>query len=152
VAPSAEAVRLWRFFYVKQGSTKMLAIYDRASMVQAMTLDLQPQLRSLLERRSAALKTAYGDLSDATEFFVIQCKDREDDIVEELGFSPLVEPIDGARYGTQGFRPYWDHLVRHDGYYEMAISYGSTFATIIFIEDDSSVLPALRALCLEFGA
>ena len=130
----------------------MIAIYDRASMAQAMRLDLEPQLRSLLERRSASLSTAYGDLGDATEFFVVQSGDRESDIVEELGFSPLVEPMDGARFGTKGFRPYWDHLVRHDGYYELAISYGGTFATLIFIQDDSSVLPALRALCLEFAA
>jgi len=130
----------------------MIVILDSASMAQTLALDLDPQLRSLLEHRFASLKTSYGDLTDATEWFVIQPGDRESDIVEQLGYSPLEEPIDGARFGTEGFRPYWDHLIRHDGWYELAISYGSTFATIILIEDAERVLPALRALCLEFAA
>lgn len=129
----------------------MIVIYDSAAMAQTLKLDLDPQLRSLLERRFAALKTRYGDLSDATEWFVIQPGDRETDIVEQLGYSPLEEPIDGARFGTEQFRPYWDHLVRHSGYYEMAISYGSTFATLILV-DAEGTLPDLLAMCREYSA
>ena len=84
----------------------MIVIYDSASMAQTLKRDLNPQLRSLLERRFASLKTRYGDLGDASEWFVIQRFDREADIVAQLGYSPLEEPIDGARFGTEGFRHY----------------------------------------------
>lgn len=131
----------------------MLSIYDSASMAQAMTLDLDPQLRALLKRRFASLKTIYGDLSDSTEWFVIQPGDVESHIVDELGYSPLVEPLDGARFGTREFRPYWDHLVRHDaGYFEMSVSYGSTFASVLIVQDADGVLPALRAMCRRYAA
>lgn len=119
-------------------------------MAQLLSLELDLQLRRLLERRSAALVTPYGDLTDVTEFFIIQCLSTEAEIEQELGYSPLEEPITGARFGSAGFQPYWDHLVRHDGWFELAISYGSTFATIILIEDADGVVPELRAMCESF--
>lgn len=128
----------------------MLFAYDRASMAHLLSLDLDPQLHSLLERRFAALITPYGDLTDATEFFVIQSSMTEAEIQDELGYSPLEEPITGARFGSAGFQPYWDHLVRHDGWFELAISYGSTFGTIILVEADG-VLPDLLAMCESFS-
>jgi hypothetical protein len=128
----------------------MLTAYDRASMAHLLSLDLEPRLHRLLERRFAALVTAYGDVTDATEFFIVQSNVTEAEIEEELGYSPLEEPITGARFGSGGFQPYWDHLVRHDGWFEMAISYGSTFATIVLIEDAHGVLPDLRAMCESF--
>jgi hypothetical protein len=130
----------------------MIAIYDRASMAQALALDLDQNLRALLERRFAALNTIYGDLTDCTEWFIVQPGDCEADLEEELGFSPMVEPIDSTRFGTEGFRAYWDHLVRHDGWFELSITYGSTFATIILVEDADGVERELRRMCREFAA
>lgn len=130
----------------------MITIYDRAAMAHVLTLDLGPQLRSLLERRFASLVTPWGDLTDWTEWIILEPGDDEDDIVREVGFSPLVEPIDGARFGAKGFRPFWDHLDREDNHYLMMQSFGSTFAYVLIIPDAEGILPELLALCRQYAA
>lgn len=131
----------------------MIHIYDRAGMARALTLDLQPRLRDLLAERIAALDTEYGDLTDWTEILVVEPADTEEDIVRHVGFSPLVEPIDGARYGEPGFRPDgWDLLAERGGWFEMIVTYGSTFATILLIRDADGALPDLLSMCREHAA
>lgn len=129
----------------------MITIYDRASMVRVLSLNLDPQLRGLLERCVASLVTPDGDLTDWTEFLIVEPGDREADMQREVGFSPLVEPIDGARFGSRGFHPFWDHLTDHAGWFELTISFGSTFAYVLFIQDADGVLPELLRLCRQYG-
>lgn len=124
----------------------MITIYDRAAMAHVLTLDLDPQLRSLLERRFASLLTPYGDLTDWTEFLIVEPGDTEDDIVREVGFSPLVEPVDGARFGSEGFSSFWDSLVAHPGWFELTISFGSAFAYVLFIADLEGGMPELNKM------
>ena len=129
----------------------MITIYDRAAMAHVLTLDLDPDLSRLLERRFASLLTPYGDLTDWTEFLIVEPGDMEDDIVREVGFSPLVEPVDGIRFGSEGFSPFWDSLVAHSGWYELTISFGSAFAYVLFIADAPGVLPELTGLCRRYA-
>ncbi len=125
----------------------MKTAWDRASMARLLADDLDPQLRQLLERRFADMITPYGDLRDSTTWIVVEADTDEADLIEHLGFSPLVEPITGARFGGEGFQPYWDHLVDHGGWLELAISFGGSNASILLIKDAVSVLPELRAMC-----
>jgi hypothetical protein len=129
----------------------MITIYDRAAMARVLTLDLDPRLRRLLERRFASLVTIDGDLTDWTEFLIVQPGDGEADIVREVGFSPLAEPIDGGRFETDRFYPFWDQLTAHDGWYELTVSFGSAFAYVLFIQDTEGVLPELRLLCRAYA-
>jgi hypothetical protein len=129
----------------------MITIYDSASMAQVMTRALDPHLRAILERRFASLMTPYGNLIDWTEFLIVEPGDSEDDIQREVGFSPLVEPIDGARFGSKGFHPFCDHLSDHDGWFELTISFGSTFAYVLFVQDADGVIPELRCLCRKYS-
>jgi len=130
----------------------MITIHDRVAMARVLTLDLDPQLRRLLERRFASLVTPWGDLTDWTEWIIVQPGDGEDDIIREVGFSPLVEPMEGARFGANGFRPFWDHLDREDGHYVMIQSFGSTFASVLIVPDAEHILPELLALCRLYAA
>lgn len=128
----------------------MLHLYDRATMAHALTCDLEPQLHRLLTDRITALGE---DLIDWTEYLVVEPGDTETDIVRHVGFSPLIEPFDGIRYGEPGFHPGgWDWLVDHGGWYEMSASFGSTFAYILLIQDTDGVLPKLRRLCRRYVA
>lgn len=129
----------------------MITIYDRAAMARVLTLDIDPQLRRLLERRFAALITPWGDLTDWTEWIILEPGDEESDIVREVGFSPLVEPVDGARFGTKGFCPFWDHLDHEDGHFVMIQSFGSTFAYVLIAPDTDSIFPELLTLCRQYS-
>jgi len=129
----------------------MKTLFDRASMESALTLDLDPKLLALLKARIEGLVTAEHDLTECTEFVVVEPGDREEDLLREVGFSPLVEPIDGARFGSNGFRPYWDWLARHDGWYELVESFGGGFAYVLFVQDAQGVDPQLLALCRRYA-
>lgn len=129
----------------------MITIFDRAAMAHVFTLDLSPQLRGLLERRFAALATRWGDLTDWTEWVILEPGDTEGDIVEAVGLSPLVEPIDGARFGDPAFQPLWDHLIEDDGHFVFVQSFGSAFAYVLIIPDMEGIIPELLDLCRKFS-
>lgn len=127
----------------------MQSIYNRTMMEQTLAGELDPVLRCLLETCFAALETPWGDLTEDTEWVIIEIGDSEDAIERAIGFSPLVEPIDGARFGSEGFYPCWNHLADHGGWFEMTVSFGSSFAYVLVIQDAEGVLPELRAMCRQ---
>lgn len=124
----------------------MLHLYDRATMAHALTLSLEPRLHRLLRARISALDE---DLIDWTEYLVVQPGDTEGDIIRHVGFSPLVEPIDGIRFGDPAFEPRWDWLSNHSGWFELIFTFGSTFAYVLFVQDADGVEPSLRRLCRD---
>ncbi|KQM13898.1 hypothetical protein [Novosphingobium sp. Leaf2] len=130
----------------------MLTIFDRAAMAQMLTKDIEPQLHSLLDQRFAVLLTAEGDLAEWTEYVVVEPGDSEADLIGAVGFSPLVDPIDGRRFGDPAFRPHWAYLADLGGWFEMIITSGSTFAYVFLIKDADGVLHELRRMCQEYAA
>jgi len=127
----------------------MLHLYDRATIAHALTLDLDPRLQKLL---AASIGTLDDDLLDCTGFFVVQPGDKESDIIRHIGLSPLIEPIDGARFGdTAEFNPHWDWLAAHDGYWELHFTFGSSFAYVVIVADEDGVIPDLRRMCALFA-
>ena len=129
----------------------MLHLYNRATMARAVTLDLDPHLHQLLKARIDCLTTADFDITDDTEFVVVQPGDSEADIMRHIGFSPFIEPINGARLGGCGFHPFWDWLGDHTGWFEMIVTFGSTFAYVLFIHDAEGTLPELRTMCRRYA-
>lgn len=126
----------------------MFLLDNRAAMARALTLDLDPRLIAILRRRSDDL----DHLLDETEFLIVVAGDSECDIVRKVGFSPLVEPIGGIRFGAPGFDPFWDYLVDHGGWFELSVSFGSTFGYCLLIQDANGVIPDLIALCRRYAA
>ncbi|MHA6723806.1 hypothetical protein [Sphingomonas sp. RS2018] len=126
----------------------MLHFYDRVTIAHALSLDLDPRLHKLLAVRIAALP---GSLIDHTEYLVVEAGDTEADIVRHVGFSPLIEPIDGARFGEPGFHPFWDYLQDRNGWFEMIVTFGSTFAYVLLIQDAETRLPELLTMCRRCG-
>ncbi len=125
----------------------MLHLYDRATIAHALTLYLEPRLHTLLADRIGSLVRADHDLTDQTEFLVIEPGDTEEDVIGAVGFSPLVEPIDGIRFGEPGFYSWWDWLADRGGWFEMIVTFGSTFAYVLLIRDADGAIPALLTLC-----
>lgn len=126
----------------------MIHLFDRATMAHAMTLDLDPKLHRLLGERIRALGE---DLIDWTEYLVVEPGDTEADIIRHVGFTPLVEQIDGKRFGEPGFHPHWDWLTDHGGWFELSVSFGSTFAYVLFIEDADRVPADFLDLCRQYS-
>lgn len=126
----------------------MLHFHDRATIMHALTLNLEPILRRLLHERIGAL----GDmLVDWTEYLVVEHGDTEADIIRHVGFSPMVEPVEGIRFEQQGFHPFWDWLIDHSGWFEMVVTFGSTFACVLFIADEREKPTDLQTLCRRFA-
>ena len=124
----------------------MLSLSDAASIDAALTTQLDPRLRVMIEQRLASARD--NGLADMTHIVVVQAGDTEADIVAEIGWSPLVNPIDGRRFGEPGFVAPWDWLQRHAGWHEMVVTVGNSgFAFILFIEDAPDTDPELLELC-----
>jgi hypothetical protein len=139
------------FFHANFRGNAMLHLLGRDMISQASTFDLDPQLRELLIARIAALVTADYDLRDHTEYLIVDDPDdSEVDIVRHIGLSPMVEPFDGIRFGSPGFHPFWDYLQKHDGWFEMIITFGSAYACVLLIRDADCMLPDLISLCRQY--
>lgn len=126
----------------------MLYFYNRASFAHALSLDLDPRLQALLAERIGSLTE---ELVDFTEYLVVEPGDTEADIVRHIGLSPLIEPMDGSRYGEPGFRPHWNYLAAHHGWFELIFTFGSTFAYVVFVQDADGVPAELREMCGAFA-
>lgn len=129
----------------------MLTFTEAASIAASSTAPVSPELQHLLaERVEQWIAT---DVLGLTEVLIIEREDTVRDITREITLSPLVNPLDGARFGSEGFRPVWDWLQRHDsGWFEMIITVGdSGFAYVLFIRDADGVDPASLALCREYA-
>lgn len=128
----------------------MLSFHTWASLKGALDLPLPPELRALLVPRIARLPAT--GLAHLTHLIIIEPGDTEADVVPEIGFSPLVNPLDRARYGSPSFQPFWDELYRHGGWFELIVTVGNSgFAVVVFIPDAPGVEPDLLALCRTYA-
>jgi hypothetical protein len=108
------------------------------------------QLRALLTERIQQLTTAWEgiDLSDLTHFLIIQAGDTAADAEHELGWSLLVNPVDGACFGDPAFTPSWEWLEDHGGWFEAVyILSDDGFGISLFVQDHPATDAELLALC-----
>ena len=124
----------------------MLSLPERAAVERALAGPLPKRLHDLLAASHAsAVASGVGDL---THYLVVQSGDAEIDIMREVGFSPLTNPIDGARFGTAAFQPWWDWLSHEDGWFLLISAIGmSGFAYVLLIEDDADLDHDLLDIC-----
>lgn len=128
----------------------MLVIRTAADMDRAVSLPLEPPLRSVLCQRTAEL-SEYGDLGDLAHFVIAQPADELHPIEEELGFSPLTNLVDGRRFGDPEFVPSWEWIQDHGGLFECVFVLSDDgFGHVLFVPDRPGVAPELLALCHAF--
>jgi len=125
----------------------MKLIYDRPSAAAALAQALKPSLRVALEAELALLTAGEHDLTAWTDILVVEAGDTEAMISRGAGFSPMIDPLSGARHGEPGFDPSWDLLTFSGGVFRMVFTFGSTHATVLLIQDGDGVPPKLRHLC-----
>jgi hypothetical protein len=129
----------------------MLSFHDAAAIAAAPTIAaIDLNLRQLLADRVQHWTTT--DLLNLTHLLIIEPGDSEEDIVEEVAFSPLVSSIDGERFGSDSFVPPFDWLSKVGGYFELIQTVGNDgFAFVLFIADAEGVASELRSLCRTYA-
>ncbi len=71
-------------------------------------------------------------------------------LLEEIGWSPLVDPLTEERFGSADFEPYWAWLQDLGGWFELLHPVANSgFAYILLISRAPGVLPELLAMCEE---
>ena len=129
----------------------MLSFNNAAAIAAApSTASIDPTLRQLLADRVHDWTAT--DLLELTHVLIVQAGNTEEDILDAVAFSPLINSLNDQRFGSKGFTPAWDWLERHDGWFELIATVGdSGFAFVLFIEDAEGVDPELRALCHAYA-
>jgi len=83
-----------------------------------------------------------------THLAIIEVGDTDVSIIDELAFSPLVNPLDGLRHGMAGFVLPFDYAEDHGGWFELFVTVGNDgFAFVLFVRDRDGVDPELLAVC-----
>lgn len=119
----------------------MLNLPHRDSQLAVFDQPLEPSLKRLLQGR--VRDAASLGLAGLTHIVIIESGDSEADIIEAIGFSPLVSRLDGVRH-----QPDWDWIEKHEDYFELVYTVGGAgFAFLVFVQDAPGVLPELLALC-----
>lgn len=120
----------------------MIDMPDLDAIVSALRTPLAPDLDGLIADR---LQDAFAcGLADLTHILVIEAGDTEAQIVDAIGFSPLVSRMDRNR-----LQPDWDYIEPHPGWWELIYTVGdSGFAFFVFVERAEGVLPELLTLCI----
>ncbi len=115
----------------------MLSIYDKATASAVLDQPLSDELKDIIQARWSDAETL--GLGGETHIAVIQPQDSEQTILSELGWSPLVHPINETRFGSADFQPYWSWLQDLGGWYELLHTVGNAgFAYILLIEKGSN--------------
>ncbi len=121
--------------------------FDNAKAIaRAPKIVQDPQLQNLLFDRVEDW-TARGLLGH-THLAIIEVGDTDVSVTEELGFSPLVNPLDGLRHGMDGFVFPFDFIEDHGGWFELFVTVGNDgFAFHLFVRDREGVDPELLSMC-----
>ena len=119
---------------------------NAAAITKAPRIVTDPPLRNLLTDR--VQEWTDRGLLDLTHVVLIEVGDTNEFIVDEIAFSPLINPLDGERYGTEGFVFPFDLLTDHGGWFELTMTVGNDgFAFVLFVRDREGVDPELLAMC-----
>jgi len=121
----------------------MIIIQTWAALEHALLSPLDPRLRSILALRRDQL-AGWGDIA---HFIIVQPGDKP----EQIEPPPLINLVDGCRYGDPAFEPSWEHIQDHGGWFELTyILSDDGFGHIIFIPDAEGIDPELLSLCRTY--
>lgn len=124
----------------------MQTFHTAKTIAGAPRIVTDPQLKKLLSDRVQDW-TALG-LLDLTHLAIIEVGDTDASITEAVGFSPLINPLDGKRHGMKGFVFPFDYIEDHGGWFELFVTVGNDgFAFHLFVRDREGVDPELLAMC-----
>ncbi len=124
----------------------MQTFHSAKAIAGAPRVMTDPKLINLLTDRVEDW-TSLG-LLDLTHLVIIEVGDTDVSVREKLGFSPLINPLDGKRFGTDGFVLPFDYVEDHVGWFELFVTVGNGgFAFHFFVRNREGVDPELLSMC-----
>ena len=131
----------------------MLSLYDSVSMDFALSCPLDPFLKKLLVRRLDMLSEFSDfDLSELAHFVIVEPGDTLATIEAELGFSPFINFVDGAKFCDPDFAPSWEWLIAHGPWFETVFTRSDAGVGItLLVPNRADVEPKLIALFNAYG-
>ena len=125
-------------------------LFDTEALAHALTLPCDPVLRRLLRERVDYLATLDRTVADTTYFIIADEGATSDDIVAELGWSPLVD-LDGANFGTDAFASSHDFITNRGGWFELMYSTSNEAVVVLLVLDDECTDADLLAFCRTYA-
>jgi len=123
----------------------MITIYNENDALELT----DPELRKLVRGHLTTAKE--NGLENLTCIAVVEPADSEQTFIDELGFSPLQNPLTETRFGDPDFSPAWDWLEVHPGWYELLFAVGNDgFAFILFVPNEAKENDPSR-MCERYG-
>jgi len=126
----------------------LLHFYDRATLLGALDLPLDPELHALLAARITHMEEA--GVLDMTELVVITSETVAAELMAAIGWWPLIDP-DGRHYGEPGFIEPFDDVHRASANFHRAVqtvgNAGFAFELLIHVNADRRLV----SLCKEQG-
>lgn len=127
----------------------MLSLRNGAAVSRALSSDIDPELRALIARRVEEL-AGYGaeDIGELVHFLVVEPGDTIEAIEAELGFSPLVNFVNGARFGDPGFTPSWELAERRGSWFELVFVLSDDgFGWVVLVAEAAELASTLEIYC-----
>ena len=131
----------------------MKTIYDSQDIARILAGPIDPDLKNiLLDRLELLAEFSEWDLADLAHFIIVESGDCIDAIETELGISPFVNLVDGARYPDSRFEPNWEHCIVRKGYFDLTFALcDAGLAICLLVPDRDDIEPQLLELCRVFG-
>jgi hypothetical protein len=130
----------------------MLSVRDEASLSRALELPIDDRLKHLLHERRTQLGYDF-DLTELAHFLIVQPNDHLSTIEQALGFSILVNQVDGSRFGEADFSPSFEWIADHGFCFEAVFIFeDSGFGHVLLVPKLPAVNAKLIAFCTHFAS
>jgi hypothetical protein len=117
----------------------MIALRDSIAMREAITHSLPSPLGRIIEQRITTLAEYVEiELGELVHFIVVEPGDQLAELEAELGFSPLVNLVDGSHFGDPAFAPPFEWLQDHGGWFELVYILSERWSSFLTIRASSS--------------
>jgi hypothetical protein len=127
----------------------MQIIDTHEALAAAIATTPDPDLRRILELRAGQLGGPEAWKPEIpARFHIAEPGDRLADIETALGFSPLVNLLDGSRYPEPEFEPNWEFVQDFGRWVEITFILADGPAEVLLVPDsgsDSAIATAVRA-------
>ena len=130
----------------------MISVRDEESLSRALELPIEDRLKCLLRKRRTQLGYDF-DLSELAHFLIVQPADDLCAIEQALGFSILVNQVDGSRFGDTDFSPSSEWIADHGFCFEAVFIFcDSGFGHVLLVPKLPAVDAELIAFCTHYAS